>query len=78
MVKQLYNISKKLKNKDFSNTNYSPKFFYDLKCVIEYSEKLYQDNLNNHIENFLKNADILFSKELKKTLKIKKMRKKLK
>ena len=76
IVKKLYNLSKKLKNKDYSNTKYSSKFFDDLKSVIENSEKLYQENFNSIIKDFLKNADILFSKELKKDIENKTYKKK--
>jgi len=65
-----------LKNKDYSNTKYSSKFFDDLKSVIENSEKLYQENFNSIIKDFLKNADILFSKELKKDIENKTYKKK--
>ena len=65
-----------MKNKDYSNTKYSSKFFDDLKSVIENSEKLYQENFNSIIKDFLKNADILFSKELKKDIENKTYKKK--
>ena len=64
IFEKMYNLNKRLKKTDFSNTYYSPKFFDDLKHAIENSDKLYKDNLKKNIENFFDNTDILFKKEV--------------
>ena len=66
IIKKLYNLSEKLKKKDFSETYYSQQFFSDLKIAIENSEKLYKENLKNNVNNFIKDCDILFTKEIEK------------
>ena len=66
IINELYELCIKLKNKDFSNTYYSYQFFYDLKKTIEYTEKLFKENIKNNIKNFFKDIDILFTKEIKK------------
>ena len=64
LIKKLYNVHIKFKQKDFSNTNYSSKFFDDLRRAILNSEKIYKENLENTVINFLNDTDILFKKEL--------------
>ena len=76
IIQALYNLSKKLKNKDFSDTYYSSKFFFDLKKAIENSEKLNKENLKNYVQDFFKDTDILFKKELTKEKEDKKLEKK--
>ena len=76
IIKRLYNLNKKLKNKDFSNTYYSSKFFDVLKKAIENSENLNKQNLKNYVQDFFKDTDILFRKELKKETEDKKVEKK--
>ena len=55
-----------LKDKNFSDTNYSHYFFDILKNVIIFSEDLQNQNLNNAINQFFNNADDLFKKEIEK------------
>ena len=66
VIKELYNLYIKLKNKDFSKTNFSCEFFYDLNKAIEYSDKLFKENIKNNVKTFFKDIDILFQKEIKK------------
>lgn len=66
VIEILYDLYIKLRKKDFSNTYYSYGFFDVLKKTIEYSDKLYKENLKNNIKTFLENIDILFNKEIKK------------
>ena len=66
IIKELYNLYIKLKNKDFSKTNFSCEFFYDLNKAIEYSDKLFKENIKNNVKTFFKDIDILFQKEIKK------------
>ena len=75
VIKKLYQLYIKLKNNDFSSTCYSSTFFNDLKKAIENSEKLYRESLENNIQNFFRDTDILFSKELKKDTEEKKKEK---
>ena len=60
IIKELYNLYIKLKNKDFSKTNFSYEFFYDLNKAIEYSDKLFKENIKNNVKTFFKDIDILF------------------
>ena len=53
IIKELYNLYIKLKNKDFSKTNFSCEFFYDLNKAIEYSDKLFKDNIKNNVNYFI-------------------------
>ena len=53
IIKILYYIYLKFKNKNFTNTNYSTAFFNKLKEVILFSENLQKDNINQGIENFM-------------------------
>ena len=66
VIKELYNLYIKLKNKDFSKTNFSCEFFSDLNKAIEYSDKLFKENIKNNVKTFFKDIDILFQKEIKK------------
>ena len=66
IIKEFYNLYIKLKNKDFSKTNFSCEFFYDLNKAIEYSDKLFKENIKNNVKTFFKDIDILFQKEIKK------------
>ena len=76
VINSLYNLSIKLKKKDFKNTHYSSIFFSDLKRAIENSERLNKKNLKESIEDFFNNMDILFAKELKREKEDKKFEKK--
>ena len=76
IIQKLYNLNKKLKKKDFSNTYYSAQFFNDLKKAIENSVQLNKENLKNYVQDFFKDTDILFKKELKKETEDKKIEKK--
>ena len=67
MSQRLYDINKKLKRikkKDLLNTNYSSKFFDDLKKAIENSEKVKKENFEENITKFFALTDILFEKEV--------------
>ena len=55
MSQRLYDINKMLKRiekKDLLNTNYSSKFFDDLKKAIENSEKVKKENFEENITKF--------------------------
>ena len=75
VILKIYNVNKKLKKKDFSNTDYSSKFFNDLKQVIENSVQLSKENIKNNIINFFEKTDTLFARELKKKTEEKKKEK---
>jgi len=65
IILKLYNLNKNLKNKDFnSTTNYSSKFFEDMKKVIENSIILNNENFRNNVIKFFEYADDLFGKEI--------------
>ena len=66
LIQKLYSIYMELKDKNFSDTNYSHYFFDILKNVIIFSEDLQNQNLNNAINQFFNNADDLFKKEIEK------------
>ena len=76
VIERLYNINKKLKSANFSNTYYSNQFLFDLKRAIENSQNLYQENFINSFQYLFENMDILFDKELKKEEEGKKLKKK--
>ena len=64
IIKKLYCIYNELKNKDFSNTNYSSTFFNKLKEVIIYSENLQKENFKKNIDDLFQKTDNLFSKKI--------------
>ena len=70
IIKKLYNIYELFKKKDFSETKYSNKFFYDLKKVILNAENLQKDNFSKNFEAFFQTADQLFKREIKKEIEI--------
>ena len=64
IFKKLFNLSIKLKNKDFSNTIYYPQFFFELKKIIEYSEKFIEERFIHNSIVLLKNTDKIFEKKI--------------
>jgi hypothetical protein len=74
IIKKLYNIYELFKNKDFSETKYSCKFFDDLKKVIIKAENLQKENFTNNFEAFFQTADEIFKREIKKEKEITKMK----
>ena len=72
IIKKLYYLRNKFKRKNFLDTEYSHRFFNDLKKAIENSEKIYKENLNYNIHKFFEDIDILFRKELIQEIKEKK------
>ena len=72
IIKTLYSINYNIKNKDFSDTNFSLSFFKKLKEIIIYSDNIQKENLKLSIKDFFRIADILFDKELTKEIEIEK------
>ena len=75
IIQKIYNVNKKLKKIDFSNTYYSSNFFNHLKQAIENSVQLNKENLKNSIINLFEKTDILFARELMKKTEEKKKQK---
>ena len=70
IIKKLYNIHILIKNKNFSNPNYSSKFFDDLKKMIINSENLQKENFYRNFEAFFQSADELLKRQAKKETEI--------
>jgi len=75
IINTLYSINYTIKNKDFSDTNYSLSFFRKLKEIIIYSDNIQKENLKLSIQAFFQTADKLFERELKKETEIEKKKK---
>ena len=63
VIKRLYNLYIKLKNKGYSDGIYSNNFFDDLKIIIERSTILFKENFKKNIIELFRDIDILFRKE---------------
>ena len=59
IIKKLYSVNQALKVKDFNGTIYSNEFFKKLKDVIINCEILYIENLNQNLEEYLKDIKSL-------------------
>ena len=66
IINTLYSIKYTINNTDFTNTDYSTKFFENLKDIILYTDKIQNDNLKLSIESFFKTADELFNRNVEK------------
>jgi len=72
IISTLYSINYAIKNKDFSNTNYSLSFFQKLKEIIIYSDNIQKKYLKLSIKDFFQIADLLFERKLAKEIEIEK------
>ena len=66
IIQTLYSINNTIKNADFSNTNYSTAFFWKLKEIILYTDRIQNDNLKLSIDAFFTTADSLFNRNVEK------------
>jgi hypothetical protein len=64
VIKKLYFLYNKIKNKNFDKTIYSYEFFHKIKEVILYSEELYKNNFKNSLTKFFLEIDGLFQKKV--------------
>ena len=64
VIKKLYFLYNKIKNKNFDKTIYSFEFFHKIKEVILYSEELYKNNFKNSLNKFFLEIDGLFQKKV--------------
>ena len=68
LIENLYLLNYGIKNKNFDKTKYSHLFFKKLKEVIEFSEKIQNQNLYYAIKEFFSYTDQLFKKEIDKEI----------
>lgn len=64
ITQNLYELYNQIRTKDFSNTKFSQLFFQKIKEVIKISDNIQNEILKLEMENFFKNADELFKRNI--------------
>ena len=64
IIEKIYLLYYQIKNKDFSNTNFSQLFFQKIKEIIIISDNIQNEILKIEMDNFFQNADKLFNRNI--------------
>ena len=64
IIEKMYELLYQVKNKDFSNTNFSTLFFQKIKDIVIISDNVQNEILKIDMDNFFLNADQLFDRNI--------------